>query len=326
MSAAARLPDTLAKLRDRATADAGNAPVAGAVPVFGGGGFTLALLDAANLTGTVAAARLPATAARTDADSNFLVGQTIGGDLTLLASVATGATTGRRINFYRSDGFNPSVIEQKHNGGSSGSLVFWVAGLDGTLGESLRLNYTKSVLVNGSTDDGVSALQVGGAGRFTGDVVSAGLVKAKGTTYTRGLCVQSDGGGAGTDTANLYYDGGANAVAVQSWAAKPLALNPNGNRVSFGYLGAGRLATVRAAAPLDFLSVAAGATAELTVSVTGAVVGGVVSLGPPASLEAGLVAFGRVSAADTVTVRLLNTTGSAIDPASATWAAEVTNY
>lgn len=80
-----------------------------------------------------------------------------------------------------------------------------------------------------------------------------------------------------------------------------------------------------ATAALDFGSIAAGATAELTISVTGATTGAAVALGPPAALEAGLVATGYVSAAGTVTVRLHNTTGGAIDPAAATWRATVFN-
>lgn len=76
-------------------------------------------------------------------------------------------------------------------------------------------------------------------------------------------------------------------------------------------------------ATLDFGSINAGATAELTITVTGAATGDTVQLAPPAALEAGLVATGFVSAANTVTVRLANITGSPIDPASATWGAVV---
>jgi hypothetical protein len=74
---------------------------------------------------------------------------------------------------------------------------------------------------------------------------------------------------------------------------------------------------------LDFPSIAAGDTDELTITVTGASVGDAVSLGPPAALESGLVAMGYVSASNTVTVRVHNTTAGAIDPASATWKASV---
>ncbi|RCG31981.1 hypothetical protein DQ384_05415 [Sphaerisporangium album] len=76
-------------------------------------------------------------------------------------------------------------------------------------------------------------------------------------------------------------------------------------------------------ATLDFPSIAAGTTAELTITVTGAVVGNPVALAPPATLTAGLIASGRVTAANTVTVRMANVTSGAIDPASATWGAAV---
>ena len=76
-------------------------------------------------------------------------------------------------------------------------------------------------------------------------------------------------------------------------------------------------------ATLDFPSIAAGASAELTITVTGAAVGHAVSIGPPSTLNAGLQVTGFVSATNTVTVRLLNSTGSAVDPASATWKAVV---
>lgn len=76
-------------------------------------------------------------------------------------------------------------------------------------------------------------------------------------------------------------------------------------------------------ATLDFPSIAAGATSELTITVTGAATGEAVSIGPPSTLNAGLQVTGYVSAANTVTVRVYNSTGSAVDPASATWKAIV---
>lgn len=82
-------------------------------------------------------------------------------------------------------------------------------------------------------------------------------------------------------------------------------------------------APLTATADLNFASIAAGATAELTITVPGAASTNAVVLGPPAGLEAGLMATGRVSAADTVTIRLHNTTAGAIDPADATWRATV---
>lgn len=87
--------------------------------------------------------------------------------------------------------------------------------------------------------------------------------------------------------------------------------------------GSSKRADLTATATLDFASIAAATTANLTITVTGAAVNDAVLLGPPATLEAGLVATGYVSAANTVTVRVANVTAGAIDPASATWRATI---
>jgi hypothetical protein len=81
-----------------------------------------------------------------------------------------------------------------------------------------------------------------------------------------------------------------------------------------------------ATATLDFASIAAGATAELTITVTGAATGDFVILAAPSGIEAGLMWTGFVSAADTVKIRLHNTTGGAVDPASASWKATVMTF
>ncbi|HEY1179320.1 MAG TPA: hypothetical protein VGF17_24460 [Phytomonospora sp.] len=76
-------------------------------------------------------------------------------------------------------------------------------------------------------------------------------------------------------------------------------------------------------ATLDFPSIPAGGIATLTITATGAAFSDSVTLAPPASIEAGLVWCGFVSAANTVTIRLHNVTAAAIDPASATWKVNV---
>jgi hypothetical protein len=79
-------------------------------------------------------------------------------------------------------------------------------------------------------------------------------------------------------------------------------------------------------ATLDFSQINHNHSEELTITVTGAVVGGRVILAPPASLEAGLFFCGFVSAANTVTVRLSYLAGSGhINPAAGTWTATVIN-
>ena len=79
-----------------------------------------------------------------------------------------------------------------------------------------------------------------------------------------------------------------------------------------------RKRAVLASAALDFPSISAGATEELTIDLDDARAGDAVALGPPANLQTGLIPTGYVNASDQVVVRVLNSTGSAVDPAVST--------
>jgi hypothetical protein len=72
-------------------------------------------------------------------------------------------------------------------------------------------------------------------------------------------------------------------------------------------------------AALNFPSIAAAAQADLTITVTGAVVGSEVVMALPAAPAAGIIFNAFVSATDTVTIRATNITALAVDPASATY-------
>jgi hypothetical protein len=74
---------------------------------------------------------------------------------------------------------------------------------------------------------------------------------------------------------------------------------------------------------INFGSIAAGATSESTFTVTGAAVGDAVAPLIPSTIEAGLNVTMRVTAANTVTVRVHNSTAGAIDPANQTFGAVV---
>lgn len=89
------------------------------------------------------------------------------------------------------------------------------------------------------------------------------------------------------------------------------------------WVGAPVIGDLSATAALDFASIAAAASADLAITVTGAAVGDSVELGLPAAPTAGLVFNGFVSAANTVTVRATNITAGAVDAASATYRATV---
>ncbi|HWR53422.1 MAG TPA: hypothetical protein VN428_20110 [Bryobacteraceae bacterium] len=79
-----------------------------------------------------------------------------------------------------------------------------------------------------------------------------------------------------------------------------------------------------ASATLNFGSIqAGGCSADLTFPLPGAVIGDSVAPGWPGALEAGLTGTMRVSASNTVAVRLCNLSGGAIDPVSAAFRATV---
>ncbi len=67
----------------------------------------------------------------------------------------------------------------------------------------------------------------------------------------------------------------------------------------------------------DLASIAAAGQELITVTVPGAAVGDVVSVSPQSALLAGLIiAYARVSAADTVIVAVSNHSGGAVDQAA----------
>lgn len=79
-------------------------------------------------------------------------------------------------------------------------------------------------------------------------------------------------------------------------------------------------AHLRVSATLDFPNVVAGGQQELTITVQGAETGDYVVFAAPAGLEAQLSPSARVSAANTVTIRICNVALLAgVNPASATW-------
>lgn len=73
---------------------------------------------------------------------------------------------------------------------------------------------------------------------------------------------------------------------------------------------------------LNFGSIAAGATADLSITITGAATTDTVIVTPPSTLEAGLVCCG-VPGSGQHYVRLANVTAGAIDPASATFTIDI---
>lgn len=90
-----------------------------------------------------------------------------------------------------------------------------------------------------------------------------------------------------------------------------------------GGVPAFRIVSLLGSASLSFPLIPDGTAAEMTVTVTGAVAGQEVVPAWPATLEAGLFGIMFVSAADTVTVRLLNLSGAGVTPAAQTFGARI---
>lgn len=79
-------------------------------------------------------------------------------------------------------------------------------------------------------------------------------------------------------------------------------------------------------ASLDFASINAAASEDLTITVPGAKTNDLVLLGLPAAPTAGIIFQAFVSAADTVTVRATNITGSAVNPSAQTISVAVAQF
>jgi len=112
------------------------------------------------------------------------------------------------------------------------------------------------------------------------------------------------------------WDGGFQSIVELNGATKF-------DKSYLGYYGSAGIAQHYAAsAVLDFGSIAAHTTADLTMTVTGVAVGDDVSC-HSTNLETGLMPYSSVTATDTVTIRLANITASAIDPPARTWRVRV---
>jgi hypothetical protein len=132
-----------------------------------------------------------------------------------------------------------------------------------------------------------------------------------------------------------YYVGNTSVwyapAAGGMYISQPLTLNTDlaitegGTGASTASAARTNLGFITDTATLDFPSISSNHSEELTMTVTGAATGDIVMLGAPSAIESDLTWCGYVSAADTVTVRLHNSSGGAVDPASATWKATVIN-
>jgi hypothetical protein len=146
---------------------------------------------------------------------------------------------------------------------------------------------------------GVTAFPVGSIPLFTWTATN-GLWDTSGGSDKRAfLSTRSLGGGTGI----VALDTGTQTVVAVDTSLVPTYLT--------------------VAAVIDFTSIASGACAESTLSLSGATAGDSVAPGWPAGLESGLIGMMRISGSNTVAVRVCNLSGTAVDPAAATFRATV---
>jgi len=125
-----------------------------------------------------------------------------------------------------------------------------------------------------------------------------------------------EGGVTFVDCYNIFLDTGS----PDSYMNDALHPNTAGHALIAQHVIAAFQGRIFRDAPLDFPSITAGSYQDLAVTMYGAKPGNACNVALPAALSAaGLQIQAFVSAADTVTVRLFNSTGGAYDPASAAY-------
>jgi lysophospholipase L1-like esterase len=187
---------------------------------------------------------------------------------------------------------------------------------------------TPSLFLEAGSSDQWNIDNAGGNFRFVrnaasvlGNITSSGLWRlGNGTASTAWLSVP-----AGTTTVPPFQlTSGTNNTtplsgAIEYDGTEFYATNSTASRTVVGRI-------LKGSATLDFPNTTTGNNSDLTITVTGAADGDVVSLGVINALRtvSGTDYRAWVSASNTVTVRFLNTSGGDIDPASSTFKVTVT--
>ncbi len=156
-----------------------------------------------------------------------------------------------------------------------------------------------------------------------GNIASGGKIFAGGTATTPTALLHLAAGTASANTSPLKFTSGTSLTTTEAGAMEFDGSDFYGTLTNSGTrFKIARVLTNTAS--LDFGSVASLGNANLTITVTGAALGDAVAIGVPnGAMTAGLVWDYWVSATDTVTIQVYNSTLGAIDPASGTFKATV---
>ncbi len=122
--------------------------------------------------------------------------------------------------------------------------------------------------------------------------------------------------GTGTSSNRLRINN-QGFVGIGIFTPEPLAkLDVNGT-FKLGANGSVNTALIKDTVNIDVVSIAANSFQDVTVTLAGATVNGAVSVSPAADIPSGvIIAWARVSAANTIKIRFNNVTSSAINPAA----------
>jgi hypothetical protein len=230
-------------------------------------------------------------------------------------NVAIGANAGFVSGVVAATGSNNVFIGRS----TASNITASAAAANVIIGNGIHLPVT-----SGSNQLAISNLIFGLGASSTGTTIpTGGRVGICLATPTATLHLRA--GAAAASGAPLKFESGTNLTTPEAgameWNGTNLFLTtsaPTRQTINQGLTGS---------ATLDFGNTNAGESADLTITVTGAADGDVVAIGVPnGSVNANTCYTAWVSAANTVTVRFNNYSGSAVNPASGTFKAFVTKF
>jgi hypothetical protein len=181
-----------------------------------------------------------------------------------------------------------------------------------------------------STSIKIESVGIGGA---NGDALMIGFSAVGGTSNILGLGLRLQDGYKyvanyfGTDKMVLQLSTGTLSLSSLTGTGSQLLYANASGEITRSSIDLSSVTPIKVSATLNFPSTPAHSSSDVTVTVTGAAVGDVVTVAPGlAAISTGSCFTAWVSAANTVTVRYNHYGSGSSDPASATFNVIVTKY